>query len=151
LAWKPTPQRNCARHQQRALRASDGLQSSADRAHRARRVLLAVRLWLQLPSVAHSGRAWVVNGNGQNRDDDNNNKDIIARLAITVPAEYNSILRELRVGASYYRGRKLLTDATTGNYIVGGRRDRYGADFYYNHWPLGLTYEYVRTRDGPFG
>ena len=89
----------------------------------------------------------IVNGNGQNRDDENNNKDIIARLAITVPAEYNSILRELRVGGSYYRGRKLLTDPTTGNFIVGGRRDRYGADIYFNHWPIGLTYEYVRTRD----
>jgi hypothetical protein len=88
----------------------------------------------------------IVNGTGQNRDDENNIKDVIARLAITIPAEYNSILRELRVGASYYRGRTLLADAT-GAYLVGGRRNRYGADFYYSHWPIGLTYEYVRLLD----
>jgi len=88
----------------------------------------------------------IVNGTGQNRDDDNNIKDIIARLAITLPAEYNSILRELRVGASYYRGRTLLSDSA-GAYLVGGKRNRYGADVYYSHWPIGLTYEYVRLSE----
>ena len=89
-----------------------------------------------------------VNGTGANRDDDNAFKDVIGRVAITIPAEYNSWLRELRLGASVYVGRATLVDlaAPAGQEIKGtGVRNRYGADVYYNHFPFGLTYEFVRA------
>jgi len=93
----------------------------------------------------------IVNGTGPNRDDDNAFKDVIGRVAITIPAEYNSWLRELRVGASAYLGRVTLNDATAtaaATKITGtGLRDRFGADLYYNHFPFGLTYELVRAVD----
>jgi hypothetical protein len=89
----------------------------------------------------------IVNGTGPNRDDDNRFKDVIGRIAITVPAEYNSWLRELRVGASAYVGRATLSDAA-GTRVTGtGLRNRFGADLYYNHFPFGLTYEFVRAVD----
>jgi hypothetical protein len=94
------------------------------------------------------------NGTGPNRDDDNAAKDLSARVAITVPADYHSWLRELRFGASYYKGRANLTrsatDAsgqTTTAFAGFGRRDRWGADVYYNHFPVGVTLEYVRLDD----
>jgi hypothetical protein len=89
----------------------------------------------------------LVNGNGPNRDDDNNYKDRIYRLAVTVPAEYQSWLRELRVGASLYQGEGNVTD--TNNVFLGyGPKNRYGYDVYYNHFPFGFTYEHVRLADG---
>jgi hypothetical protein len=94
-----------------------------------------------------SAAAGVVNGNGPNRDDDNNHKDRIYRLAITVPAEYQSWLRELRVGASLYQGVGDILDSNN-KFIGYGTKNRYGYDFYYNHFPFGLTYEYVRLADG---
>jgi len=93
----------------------------------------------------------VVNGTGPNRDDDNAFKDVIGRIAITIPAAYASWLRELRVGASAYMGRATLNDATAtavATRLTGsGVRNRFGADLYYNHFPFGLTYEFVRARD----
>lgn len=93
------------------------------------------------------------NGTGPNRDDDNFGKDFIARLAVTIPAEYNSWLRELRIGASYYKGRGNLysTDASgASSFAAFGNRDRWGADIYYNHFPFGLTYEYVHLIDDAY-
>jgi len=90
--------------------------------------------------------AGVVNGNGPNTDDDNDYKDLLARVAVTIPAEYNSWLRELRIGASAYHGRTNLVDANS-TYQGTGDRNRYGVDVYYNHWPFGFTYEYARLFD----
>ncbi|MGC3997698.1 MAG: hypothetical protein QM767_09470 [Anaeromyxobacter sp.] len=93
----------------------------------------------------------IVNGTGPNRDDENAFKDVVARVAFTVPAEYNSWLRELRVGASAYIGRPLLSGASeSGGSVVAqgnGVRNRYGVDVYYNHFPWGVTYEYLRAQD----
>ena len=93
----------------------------------------------------------IVNGTGPNRDDDNAFKDVIGRVAITIPAGYDSWLRELRLGASAYLGRVSLNDATASvpaTRITGkGLRNRLGADVYYNHFPFGLTYELVRVVD----
>jgi len=95
------------------------------------------------------------NGNGPNRDDDNGHKDIFGRVALTVPADYNSFLRELRVGASGYLGKTNLINTyaagvavpATGGYHSLGNRNRYGVDVYYNHFPFGLTYERVWLKD----
>jgi hypothetical protein len=96
--------------------------------------------------------AGILNGTGPNRDDDNYAKDLIGRVALTIPAEYNSWLRELRFGASYYRGRSILADTSTSTtrYVGVGKRDRWGADLYYNHWPLGVTLEYARFLDDAY-
>ncbi len=90
-----------------------------------------------------------VNGSGANRNDDNGTKDLFGRLLFTVPAEYNSFLRQLAIGVSGYKGTQNTTYANAGTNLSGtARRDRLGADVYYNHHPFGVTYEYVRGWDG---
>jgi hypothetical protein len=89
----------------------------------------------------------VVNGAGPNTADDNDHKDLIGRLAFTVPSDYNSWLRQITIGGTIYYGKRntLLADGKT---IAGkGARQRYGIDVYYNHWPFGLTYEFVVGKD----
>ena len=88
----------------------------------------------------------ILNGNGPNRDDDNNHKDRIGRVAITVPAEYLSWLRELRIGGSLYQGQGNVLDANS-NVLGQGVKSRYGYDIYYNHFPFGFTFEHVRLAD----
>jgi hypothetical protein len=88
----------------------------------------------------------VVNGSGPNTLDDNDNKDILARVAFTVPSDYNSYLRELRIGATGYWGKQNVY--TSDNTLQGkGVKNRYGIDLYYNHWPFGVTYEFIRSKD----
>ncbi|HSM94201.1 MAG TPA: hypothetical protein VLT47_15090 [Anaeromyxobacteraceae bacterium] len=97
--------------------------------------------------------AGVVSGTGPNRDDENGAKDVIGRVAVTFPAEYNSWLRELRVGASVYQGRANLNSGTAAAPVYAGlgRKNRYGVDVYYNHFPFGLTYEFVRADEEAWG
>lgn len=90
----------------------------------------------------------VVNGNIANKVDDNNHKDYIARAAFTLPVEYTSWLRELKVGASYLKGSKNTANAAgTATLDSDGRKDRYGFDIYYNHAPYGVTYEYINGKE----
>jgi len=89
----------------------------------------------------------LINGTGPNTGDDNDWKDFIGRLAFTVPSEYNSWLRQITIGGTAYYGKKntVLADQKT---ISGkGDRQRYGVDVYYNHWPFGLTYEFIVGKD----
>jgi len=90
----------------------------------------------------------VVNGSGPNKSDDNNGKDWIGRLAFTLPVDYYSVFRELKFGVSGYKGKKNLTTGSSTTVSSQGKRDRYGADIYYNHAPFGITYEYAEGRDG---
>lgn len=93
----------------------------------------------------------LVTGAGPNKADDNDAKDFIGRLAATLPVDYHSFFRELKAGASYYRGRKVLTRNIPVASQVGdayAKQERYGLDLYYNHTPYGFTYEYVRGVDG---
>jgi hypothetical protein len=91
----------------------------------------------------------VFNGNGPNAGDDNNSKDWIARAAFTLPVDFNSILRELKLGLSYYHGAKKLNSTGTGALLLvdSARSHRAGLDLYYNHNPIGVTYEFVRGED----
>jgi len=90
----------------------------------------------------------IVNGSGPNTMDDNDNKDIIARVAFTLPSDYNSYLRELKVGVTGYWGKQNLYTADAAKTLQGkGVKNRYGIDVYYNHWPFGFTYEYIRGID----
>jgi hypothetical protein len=89
----------------------------------------------------------LINGAGPNTGDDNDWKDFIGRLAFTVPSEYNSWLRQITIGGTAYYGKKntVLADQKT---ISGkGDRQRFGVDVYYNHWPFGLTYEFIVGKD----
>jgi len=90
----------------------------------------------------------VVNGNGINTPDDNDKKDLIGRVAFTVPCGFNSWLRQLTIGGTIYWGKRntyLADDARTLSGV--GNKNRFGVDVYYNHWPFGVTYEFVVGRD----
>lgn len=94
----------------------------------------------------------ILNGAGPNTLDENDNKDIIGRIALTVPSDYNSWLRQITLGGSVYIGKQNVytveTTPTARTTLQGkGRRNRYGGDIYYNHWPFGVTYEYIRGED----
>lgn len=104
----------------------------------------------------------IVNGAGLNIEDDNNYKNLIARLAFTVPNEgYNSWLRQLTIGATGYWGVQNTyvgtgIPANTGSELAPaatqvlaglGIQRRLGLDLYYNHWPFGVTYESVWGTD----
>jgi hypothetical protein len=85
----------------------------------------------------------VVNGNGENTADNNSKKDVIGRVAFTVPADFTSIFRELKFGASYYAGWNLLTNSSSTILKDAAHSTRKGIDVYYNHNPVGVTYERV--------
>lgn len=91
----------------------------------------------------------VVDGAGPNTLDNNGRKDITARLAFTVPSDFNSLLRQITVGGSAYLGRanQTITEMGTASLVGTGRSNRYGLDIYYNHWPFGVTYEYIYADD----
>jgi hypothetical protein len=112
----------------------------------------------------------LLNGGGINRADDNNYKDQVGRFEFKIPTDYNSWLREVRFGASFYHGRQNLTGSTPATAVIDsdvggvptpvtvsvpsqtfydgeGQKNRYGFDVYYNHNPFGLTYEFIVARD----
>lgn len=92
----------------------------------------------------------VVNGNGANKSDNNGRKDWLGRVAVTVPADYNSWLRELKLGVSYYKGGSNLVNTTTNGVAKVGNSTRTGFDINYTHLPLSIAYEYVQGRDDSF-
>jgi hypothetical protein len=90
----------------------------------------------------------IVNGSGPNTPDDNDNKDLLARVAFTLPSDYNSYLRELKVGVTGYWGKQNLYTTDAAKTLQGkGVKNRYGIDVYYNHWPFGFTYEFIAGKD----
>lgn len=94
--------------------------------------------------------AGILNGNGPNTGDNNNKKDLVGRIAFTVPADYNSWLRELKFGASYYKGYSNLTDTALTAVTDNGRSDRLGFDINYTRLPWSVAYERVEGRDDAF-
>jgi len=90
----------------------------------------------------------VINGAGPNTLDENDNKDFIGRLAFTVPSDYNSWLRQITLGGTAYVGKQNLYTPDVAKTLQGkGVKNRFGGDIYYNHWPVGVTYEYIRAKD----
>lgn len=91
----------------------------------------------------------ILNGNGANTADDNTRKDYIGRVALTLPVDYNSAFRELKFGVSHYAGWKNLNSSGTGFPVLAdaARTNRSGIDIYYNHNPLGITYERADGKD----
>lgn len=90
--------------------------------------------------------AGVFNGAGLNNSDNNSDKNYFGRLVYTVPAEYNSWLRQLAFGVSGLKGKSSLA-TTNASALTKGRQDRVGFDVYYNHDPFGITYEFVKSWD----
>jgi hypothetical protein len=93
-----------------------------------------------------------VSGNGPNTPDDNSWKDLVARLAFTLPSDYHSVLRQLTLGGTAYFGkqnRMLPAAKDASRAVLGlGRKRRLGGDLYYSHHPIGITYEYIYAEDG---
>lgn len=92
----------------------------------------------------------VVNGNGVNTADNNTAKDWIGRVAFTVPADYNSWLRELKFGLSYYGGKANIANTPasgTAAVLKNGDLSRSGFDINYTRFPYSIAYEYAEGRD----
>jgi len=89
----------------------------------------------------------VVNGSGPNKSDNNGRKDWLARLAFTLPADYNSWWRELKLGVSLYQGWNNLANTTTGAVVRFGKSRRTGFDINYTHLPISIAYEYAQGDD----
>lgn len=90
----------------------------------------------------------IVNGTGTNKSDNNGKKDLVGRVQAIVPVDnYTSLLREIKIGVSGYKGYRNL-DLGDGQVPFGtGNFSRVGVDVSYNHNPIGLTYEYIRGKD----
>ena len=113
-----------------------------------------------------------INGNGPNTTDNNNSKDVFARLQLNAPVNYDHLLRGLSLGVSGYKGwdtktatntstntatfntnaatpvsTTLTTSTSTTNIIQNGDKNRWGADLAYVNTPVGFTLEYVHARD----
>jgi phosphate-selective porin len=92
----------------------------------------------------------IVNGSGPNKSDNNGKKDLIGRLAVTVPADYNSWLRQLKLGVSWYQGYNNLVNTTTNAVTQIGKSRRKGFDVNWTHLPYSIAYEYVQGDDDTF-
>lgn len=112
-----------------------------------------------------------IDGDGPNVLDNNNSKDIFARLQFNAPVRYDHPLRGLSLGVSGYDGwdtktatnttnttaslanssgggSTIVTTATSSSSITrDGKKNRLGADIAYVNTPVGFTFEYVTARD----
>ncbi len=96
------------------------------------------------PLLAYS--LGIFNGNGPNKADNNDYRDIAARLVYTLPVDYSSWFRQFQIGASYYRGYiSLGPDSSTAQTVQTekGRFDRYGFDINWTHLPYSISYEWA--------
>jgi hypothetical protein len=89
----------------------------------------------------------VVNGSGPNKSDNNGKKDFIARAAVTLPADYNSCLRQLKAGMSYYRGYTNLVNSTSNAVVHIASSKVTGFDVSWTHLPWSISYEYAQATD----
>lgn len=92
----------------------------------------------------------LVNGSGPNKSDNNSQKDFVGRVAVTVPADYNSWLRQLKLGVSYYEGSNNLVTNTTSNAVQAAKSRRKGFDINWTHLPYSIAYEYAQGEDETF-
>jgi phosphate-selective porin len=92
----------------------------------------------------------VVNGSGPNKSDNNGTKDWLGRLAVTVPSDYNSWLRQLKFGVSYYLGYNNLVNPTSNAVVRIGKAERKGFDLNWTHLPYSIAYEFAQGDDDTF-
>ncbi len=90
----------------------------------------------------------VYNGNGPNRVDNNNHRDVAARLAFTAPVDYNSWWRQIQIGSSLYVGQPTLgaTNGYSANNVTGWSTRR-GVDVNWTHLPFSIAYEWAYGKD----
>lgn len=96
------------------------------------------------PALAYS--LGIFNGNGANRADNNDFRDIAGRLVYTLPVDYSSWFRQLQIGGSYYRGYTSLgPDSTTAATLATakGSYNRTGFDVNWTHLPYSVSYEWA--------
>ncbi|WP_290867155.1 hypothetical protein [Aquabacterium sp.] len=88
------------------------------------------------------------NGNGPNKNDNNNARDWIARLALTLPVDYTSWLRQLQIGATYYKRSPTIAPngATTTTTGYKGENNITGFDVNWTHLPYSISYEWARGK-----
>ena len=110
--------------------------------------------------------AGLINGNGPNTVDNNNDKDVFGRIQFNAPVPYDHVLRGLSLGFSAYDGQNTVSASTTSSAtftnLAGktstittgttsinntGTIARVGADLAYVNTPFGFTMEYVRAKD----
>jgi len=89
----------------------------------------------------------VVNGSGPNKSDNNDKKDFVGRVAFTLPSDYNSWLRQLKVGASYYRGNNNIVNTTSNAVVKLSASKVKGFDVSWTHLPYSVSYEYAQATD----
>lgn len=92
----------------------------------------------------------VVNGSGPNKSDNNGKKDWVGRVAFTLPSDYNSWLRELKLGVSYYKGYNNLANTTSNAVVQIANSTRAGFDINYTHLPFSVAYEFAQGKDDTF-
>lgn len=123
----------------------------------------------RVPAIGYS--FGLINGTGPNKADNNDAKDVFARVVFNAPVDYNDPLRGLTLGLSGYWGTKTVTATSTATTSVDvptttpgvntpittktttntlsskGDKIRYGADLSYVNTPVGFTLEYVHGED----
>jgi hypothetical protein len=113
-----------------------------------------------------------INGTGANAAENNNSKDVFARLQFNAPVNYDHILRGLSLGASFLYGRTsytatnattntstfdtnttppikttVTTSTKTDTITQGFDKKRWGVDLAYVNTPIGFTLEYAHGTD----
>lgn len=90
----------------------------------------------------------VINGAGSNRTDTDNKKDVVGRIVLNAPVDYNSIFRGLSLAASGYFGNKNASLGSGATAITRrGAKNRWGTDLAYVRTPIGFTAEYAQGTD----
>ena len=99
----------------------------------------------RIPLIEYS--IGLFNGSGPNTLDTNRSKDVVARVVLNAPVEYDSDFRGLSFGSSYANGNQDLTLKNATVLPGQGSRIRYGQDISYVSSPIGFTAEYAIGQD----
>jgi hypothetical protein len=99
------------------------------------------------PAIEYS--LGVVNGAGPNKTaDTDNKKDVVGRVVLNAPVDYNSIFRGFSWGLSGWLGNKNASLGTGATAITRrGAKNRWGTDLAYVRTPIGFTAEYAQGTD----
>lgn len=96
------------------------------------------------PLLAYS--LGLFNGNGPNKNDNNSARDWIARAAFTLPVDYTSWLRQLQIGATYYKRNPTIAPNGTATVGYEGNNTITGVDLNWTHLPYSISYEWARGK-----
>jgi hypothetical protein len=92
--------------------------------------------------------AALINGVGPDALDTDNWKDVVGRIVINAPVDYNNFFRGFSVGGSAYQGWSNLQKAGNPNNVVGvSQKQWFGLDAAYVRTPVGFTFEYFKGQN----